>query len=146
MPATDKKLYELIHEFFTHEDLPILIADNSVKDFLSISEVSIVTSGTATLESAILECPPVICYKTNFLNYSIISRMLKIQNVGLPNLLFGKRHYIELIQSQCNVENIINAVNETLCLIPNGEKDASFLSNALKGKGYPEAINAIRTL
>jgi|TARA_A100001015_G_scaffold80679_1_gene89366 lipid-A-disaccharide synthase len=146
VPATDKKLSKLIHEFISHEDLPILIAENSVKDFLSISEVSIVTSGTATLESAILGCPPVICYKTNFLNYLIISRMLKIQDVGLPNLLYGKRHYIELIQNQCNVENIINAVNETLCFIPNREKDASFLRNALKGKGYPEAIKAIRTL
>ena len=61
-----------------------------MKEFLSISEFSVVTSGTATLESAILGCPPIICYKTNFLNNAIISRMLKVDNIGLPNLLLGK--------------------------------------------------------
>ena len=44
--------------------------------------------------------------------------MLRIDNVGLPNLLLGKRHYIELIQNECNVENLIDAVKATEDLIP----------------------------
>ena len=79
-----------------------------MKEFLSISEFSVVTSGTATLESAILGCPPIICYKTNFLNYAIISRMLKVDNIGLPNLLL-KRYFSELLQNECTKENIYNA-------------------------------------
>ena len=77
LPAADGKLMISIMKSFDGFDLPIVIKDNAMQEFLSISELSIVTSGTASLESAILECPTIICYKTNFINYSIISRMLK---------------------------------------------------------------------
>ena len=112
----------------------------------SISSLSIVTSGTATLEASILESPPIICYKTNTFNYSIISRMLRIDNVGLPNLLLGKRHYIELIQNECNVENLIDAVKATEDLIPHSSEYASMIRELLKGDGYSEAIKAIEAL
>lgn len=146
IPVADKELLPIINKHFDGEDLPIMIAEQSMKDFLSISSLSIVTSGTATLEASILESPPIICYKTNTFNYSIISRMLKIDNVGLPNLLLGKRHYIELIQNECNVENLIDAVKATEDLIPYSSEYASMIRELLKGNGYSEAIKAIEAL
>ena len=74
-----------------------------------MSDFSVVTSGTATLESAILGVFPIICYKTNPLNFFIISRMLKVDDVGLPNLLLGSRKFPELIQKNCNAKSILNA-------------------------------------
>ena len=52
---------------------------------------------------------PIICYKTNPLNFFIISRMLKVDDVGLPNLLLGSRKFPELIQKNCNAKSILNA-------------------------------------
>ena len=146
IPVADKELLPIINKHFDGEDLPIKIAEQSMKDFLSISSLSIVTSGTATLEASILESPPIICYKTNTFNYSIISRMLRIDNVGLPNLLLGKRQYIELIQNECNVENLIDAVKATEDLIPHSSEYASMIRELLKGNGYSEAIKAIEAL
>ena len=97
------KSFKLIDKHLANYDLPALIKDNAIRDFLSISNLSIATSGTATLESAILECPPIICYKTNFFNYLIISRMLKMKDVGLPNLLLGDRKYSELKDKLGNI-------------------------------------------
>jgi lipid-A-disaccharide synthase len=146
LPVADNELLPLINQSFQDLDLPILIRKNAMKDFLSVSELSIATSGTATLESAILECPPVICYKTNFLNYSIISRMLKIENIGLPNLLLSKRYYKELLQKDFNKENILKSVTETKSLISESLENANKLRNMLKGNGYYEATKSISSL
>ena len=146
LPVADNELLPFINESFQGLDLPILIRKNAMKDFLSVSELSLATSGTATLESAILECPPVICYKTNFLNYLIISRMLKIENIGLPNLLLSKRYYKELLQNDFNKENILKSVTETKGLISESLENANTLRNMLKGNGYYEATKSISSL
>ena len=146
IPAADKKSFKLIDKHLTNYDLPVLIKDNAIRDFLSISNLSIATSGTATLESAILECPPIICYKTNFFNYLIISRMLKMKDVGLPNLLLGDRKYSELIQSDCNVANIIQAAEAIQKNTLENSKYAELLRNTLIGKGNSEAAKVITTL
>ena len=53
---------------------------------------------------------PIICYRTSPINYFIISRMLKIDDVGLPNLLLGSRKFPELIQKECTPKQILKAV------------------------------------
>ncbi len=146
IPAVDKKSLKLIDKYLTNHDLPVLIKDNAIRDFLSISNLSVATSGTATLESAILECPPIICYKTNFFNYLIISRMLKMKDVGLPNLLLENRKYSELIQGDCNVANIIQAAEEIQKNTLERIKYAELLRNTLTGKGNSEAAKIITTL
>ena len=112
IPASDLKIKELITSYLPSY-LPIRVEINSARDFLSISEFSVVTSGTATLESAILGVFPIICYKTNPLNFFIISRMLKVDDVGLPNLLLDSRKFPELIQKNCNPKSILNASKNT---------------------------------
>ena len=114
-----------------------------MKDFLSISEFSVVTSGTATLESAILGCPPIICYKTNFLNYAIISRMLKVDNIGLPNLLLEKRYFSELLQNECTKESIYNASKDISLLKKDSENIANTLRAKLQGVGFENAAKEI---
>ena len=75
IPASDQKIFETIDNLVP-KSLPVKISIDSAKDFLSISDCSVVTSGTATLEAAILGASPIICYRTNPINYFIISRML----------------------------------------------------------------------
>ena len=109
IPASDHRIFETIDNLVP-KSLPVKISTDSAKDFLSISNYSIVTSGTATLEAAILGACPIICYRTNPVNYFIISRMLKIADVGLPNLLLGSRKFPELIQKECTPKQILKAV------------------------------------
>ena len=112
IPASDQKIYETIDNLVP-KSLPVKISIDSAKDFLSISDCSVVTSGTATLEAAILGASPIICYRTNPINYFIISRMLKIDDVGLPNLLLGSRKFPELIQKECTPQEILKTVEST---------------------------------
>ena len=126
IPASDQESFNMIEENIS-KDLPVKLNKNCAKDFLSISDFSVVTSGTATLESAVLGARPIICYKTNPINYFIISRMLKIDDVGLPNLLLGKREYPELIQKSCNPQSILEA-SESM----NHDKYTDNISNKLR--------------
>jgi lipid-A-disaccharide synthase len=134
---------ESIKKSFDGLKLPVVIKENAMREFLSISELSIVTSGTATLESAILECPTIICYKTNFINYSIISRMLKVNNIGLPNLLLGKSYFVELLQNNFTKENIKQAIKDTLLLKESPADIAETLREMLIGVGYSKAAQEI---
>ncbi len=110
IPTSDSSSQENIEKHLNSSHLPFLIKQNSVRDFLSISDKSVVTSGTASLEAAVLNANPIICYKTSFLNYAIISRMLKIDFIGLPNLLLKKERFPELIQRDCTSESILNTI------------------------------------
>jgi len=144
IPAVDDLSLHEINSYIS-ESLPVHVHKNSSNDFLSISDYSIVTSGTATLEAAVLGCNPIICYKTNYLNYVIISRMLKIENVGLPNLLLGSRVFPELIQSDCNVQNLMDEAKK---MQENNfqDKQAHQLKNHLQGEGFEETAKKIKSL
>ena len=109
IPAADHKLKEQISNYVG--DLSnTLIEVDAANDFLSLSDYSIVTSGTASLQAAVLNSFPIICYKTNFISYSIISRLLTVDMIGLPNLLIDKKVFPELIQYQCNSNQILNEI------------------------------------
>ena len=74
---------------------------------LAESELAIVTSGTATLEAALLGTKQVIAYKTSALNYLIAKALVKVKHIGLPNLILGREIVPELIQSDCISSKII---------------------------------------
>jgi len=143
IPAADKRLLDSINKLLNKLKLPVVIKQDAMQEFLSISELSIVTSGTASLESAILECPTIICYKTNFINYSIISRMLRVDNIGLPNILLGDRYFVELLQNNFTKENISKALKDTLLLKEDSQNIAKSLKDMLKGSGFLKAAEVI---
>ena len=145
IPASDKRLYEKIIRMTPKQD-NILIKENSMKEFLSVSDFSIATSGTATLESAVLGCPPIICYKTNPINYFIISRMLKIRNVGLPNILLGSNYFTELIQKDCHEVNILNATTTIQNMMLDNTSISDKLRSVLTGDGFESVANKILEL
>ena len=142
IPAADDLLMKEIKSYLSNTKLPVTISSNSARDFLSISDFSIVTSGTATLEAAVLGAAPVICYKTSNLNYFIISRMLKTKLVGLPNLLLNKEVFPELIQSKCTKENILNALN-FLSSSHTLQDHMLEMKKHLDGRGFDAAAEAI---
>jgi lipid-A-disaccharide synthase len=71
-------------------------------DLLMLSEAALVTSGTATLETALLGVPEVVCYKGSFLSYHIAKWLIKIRFISLVNLIMEREVVAELIQKECN--------------------------------------------
>lgn len=77
----------------------VAIVKGQTYDLLTHSYAAIVTSGTASLETALLNVPQVICYKGQPLSYVIARSLVKIEFIGLPNLVAGRQIVKELIQN-----------------------------------------------
>jgi lipid-A-disaccharide synthase len=75
-------------------------------DVLSNSEAALVTSGTATLETALFGIPQVVCYKASAVTYVIVKMLIKVKYISLVNLIAGKEVVKELIQNDLNTLNI----------------------------------------
>ncbi len=75
-------------------------------DLLRNSEAAVVTSGTATLEAALLGTPEVVCYVGSPISYRIAKRLIKIKFISLVNLIMDREVVKELIQHECTAENI----------------------------------------
>ena len=76
-------------------------------DLLEISEAALVTSGTATLETALLNVPEVVCYKGNRITLMLAKRFVKIKFIALVNLIMDKEVVKELIQENLNKNNLV---------------------------------------
>jgi lipid-A-disaccharide synthase len=84
---------------------------NKTYDLLSTAEAALVTSGTATLETALFGVPEVICYKGNSISYQIAKRLIKIKFIGLVNLIMDKEVVKELIQDELTPANLQRELN-----------------------------------
>ena len=87
---------------------------NKTYELLSQSEAALVTSGTATLETALFGVPEIICYKGNRISYHIAKRLIKIKYIGLVNLIMDKEVVKELIQDDLTVENLVAELKKLL--------------------------------
>jgi lipid-A-disaccharide synthase len=87
---------------------------NQTYSLLYEAKAAMVTSGTATLETALFEVPQIICYKGSSISYEIAKRIIKIKYIGLVNLIMDKPVVKELIQNDLTTENIINELKQIL--------------------------------
>ncbi|HEY0733054.1 MAG TPA: lipid-A-disaccharide synthase [Chitinophagaceae bacterium] len=87
---------------------------NETYNLLSISVAAIVTSGTATLETALFGVPQVVCYKGSSISYQIAKRLLKIKYISLVNLIMDKKVVTELIQHEMTATNIQKELDQLL--------------------------------
>ena len=87
-----------------------LIKDNTW-NLLNQSDRAIVTSGTATLETALIGCPQVVVYKTSPISYFLGKRLVKVKFISLVNLILNRKGVIELIQNEANADIIIKSLN-----------------------------------
>jgi lipid-A-disaccharide synthase len=79
---------------------------NKTYDLLQIATAALVTSGTATLETALFKVPEVVCYKGSWASYQIAKRIITLKYISLVNLIMDKEVVTELIQGNCNTKNI----------------------------------------
>jgi lipid-A-disaccharide synthase len=89
----------------------VLIFDNS-HEVIGNSELALVSSGTATLQTALAEVPQIVCYKSGWLNYELGKRLIKVPFISLVNLIFGKEIVRELIQDNLNTASLIAEIKK----------------------------------
>ena len=117
------------------------IVENRTYDLLRVSHSALVTSGTATLETALLKVPEVVCYKGNAISYEIGKRIVKnIRFISLVNLIMDKEVVKELIQYDLTYENIKHELNLILNTPKRDQilKDYDELHHKLGGVGASE--------
>ncbi|WP_295729228.1 lipid-A-disaccharide synthase [uncultured Muribaculum sp.] len=92
------------------------IVDNDTFELMLHAEVALVTSGTATLECALMATPQVVCYRANGVkfSYKIMEKLLKIPYVSLPNLIAGKRIVPEMLVHMCTPDLVARELGDIL--------------------------------
>ncbi len=93
-----------------YPDLPVHLIDGQSQQCMAASDAVLMASGTTALEAMLLKKPMVVAYKMARLSYAIISRLLKVPYVSLPNLLANKKLVPEFLQKAATVENLGNAL------------------------------------
>jgi lipid-A-disaccharide synthase len=97
-----------------NRDPNIKIVYDQTYDLLGHAKAALVTSGTATLETALFRVPQVVCYKTSFLSYIIARMVIKVPYISLVNLIAGKPVVTELIQGDFTALNLIQELKRIL--------------------------------
>ena len=121
---------------------------NKTYELLAQSKAALVTSGTATLETALFAVPEVICYKGSSISYQIAKRLVKIKYIGLVNLIMDKEVVKELIQDDLTVENLKKELDTLLNSKEKQEQlknDYAALKNLLSQGGHASA-NAAKSI
>jgi lipid-A-disaccharide synthase len=123
------------------------ILENHTYDLLNHSDLAIVTSGTATLETALFNVPQVVCYKASTISYHIAKRLVKIDYISLVNLIMGKEVVKELIQGELTSKNIVSELKKIKNHQSEGrlimEKNYKALKEKLGGGGASEKVASL---
>ena len=96
------------------KDDKIKIVYDKTYNLLKRSTAAIVTSGTATLETALFNVPQIVCYKSSLFSYLIGKLFIKLKFISLVNIIMEKEVVKELIQRNCSKMNIINELSQLL--------------------------------
>ncbi len=114
----------------------VLLIKDKTYEILHISQAALVTSGTATLEAALLGAPEVVCYKGDFISMLIAWAVVKVKYISLVNLIMGFEVIKELVQYDLKEKNLLP---ELSAILPGGERRDKIISDyeALKKKLGP---------
>jgi lipid-A-disaccharide synthase len=106
LPLADALDRDFVEEMIRQESVPVRVVPNEIYDVIGVSDIVVVASGTATLETALLGTPMVIIYKVSPLSYYVGTKVINVTHIGLANLIAGKTIVPELIQDDANPNRI----------------------------------------
>ena len=109
-PSLDDRFYEQLMEPYKN----VRSIRNKTYQLLLHAKAAVVTSGTATLETALFGVPQVVCYKGSNISYQIAKRLIKVKYISLVNLIMDKEVVKELIQNEMNVQNVTTELRRVL--------------------------------
>jgi lipid-A-disaccharide synthase len=114
LPVASTISQETLQNMLTGYNIKINLVTGNTYDLMNIGTVAVAASGTATLEAAILGLPTVIVYKMAAVTYLLGKLLVKIPDIGLPNIVAGRRIVPELVQDDANPDRI---ARETLAVL-----------------------------
>jgi len=135
LPQTISRAF--VDDMLSGAGIEVVTTVGQSREVLRISDISLVTSGTATLEAFLLGTPQVVAYRTSWLTCFVARRIIKIEHISLPNILAGKDVVEELLQEEVIPERLARAALRML--EDNGSARAEYLRagqevlTALKG-------------
>lgn len=135
-PSVPEKFYRSIAQ-----DTGLQLAFGATHTLLKYSAAAIVTSGTATLETAVIGTPQVVCYRGNgsHITYSLMKKILKVKYVSLPNLIVNNTIVTELLLHKCTPDKIARALGPLLQPSPQKDWQISGYRNMKKRLGNTDA-------
>jgi lipid-A-disaccharide synthase len=139
LPLAGTLAPDFVRDILWQFPVPVNVIRDEIYDVIAISDVAMVASGTATLETALLETPMVVVYKISAASYAIGRRFIRVDHISLPNIIAGRTIVPELIQDDANAGRIAAEVME---LIVRKEKaqEMKFSLAEIRGKlGTPGA-------
>lgn len=137
-PGLDDDFYNSLSQPYNN----VSAVSGKTYDLLMQSRAALVTSGTATLETALFGVPEVVCYKGSSISYQIAKRVIKVKYISLVNLIMDKLVVKELIQHDMNEKNLVQELQELLTnekRIGELRKDYADLKDILSEKGNASA-------
>ncbi|MBN8672739.1 MAG: lipid-A-disaccharide synthase [Chitinophagales bacterium] len=143
-PGVEEQFYDDLLKPYSN----VSYVSNQTYDLLLQSKAALVTSGTATLETALFEIPEVVCYKGSYLSYQIGKRLVKVKFISLVNLIMDKLVVKELIQDDLTTGNLEKELQQLLTSetrISELQKDYSELKDLLS-KGGNASSKAARSI
>lgn len=127
-------------------DLPVAVLDGQSHLAMEAADVVLLASGTTALEAMLLKKPMVVSYKTGWLTHAIISRMLKVPYVSLPNLLAGRELVPEVLQDEATAEKLAELLLARLgdsALAIKLRSDFTQIHQQIKCNGSEKAAEAV---
>lgn len=114
LPIADTLDIAFVSQIISQYSIKVEVIRNEVYDVIACSDIAMVASGTATLETALMETPMVIIYKVSAPSYYVGKMVINIDNIGLVNIIAGKTIVPELIQDDASPEKIAAMVMNIL--------------------------------
>lgn len=130
--------YEFYKQFLKNKNTHFVA--NKTYDLLSVAHAALVTSGTATLETALFKVPEIVCYKGGWISYQIAKRIITLKYISLVNLIMDREVVKELIQGEFNRSNLKKELKKILDPAHRQKllKDYDLLEEKLGGSGASE--------
>lgn len=139
LPLADTLNIDFVLKIIGQYPVKVKVVRDDIYDVIGISDIVIVASGTATLETALLETPMVIIYKVSPLSYYIGKMFINVDNIGLVNIIAGKTVVPEFVQDKATALNIAREISDILANRSKIDKMKEELSKVRENLGAPGA-------
>jgi lipid-A-disaccharide synthase len=114
LPLASTISRELIDSYISKSSIKIIVPQKDVYSILSICDLALIKSGTATLEAAIMGVPMVVAYRMSPLSFKIAKLVVKVSNASLVNLIAGREIVPELLQNDATPERLVEMASKIL--------------------------------
>lgn len=135
-----------LETFIKERRVPVTITEDHTYDLMQICDVCLAASGTATLETAMMELPTILLYKVSPITYGIGKMVVNLTHVGLPNIIAGKEVIPELLQSDVSADNIVEHMLPLLDDLKENEHMRQELRTVRDKLGEPGAVKRVAEL